>query len=454
MLGVIGFLLTIAIIVVIHEWGHYIVARLAGVKILAFSFGFGRVLWKKTDKRGCEWRFSMWPLGGYVKMLDIAEKPGLDAEGLRFSAADWANSFDKKSVWRRFAVVLAGPAMNLILAAVIYAALAMAGTYEPSTKLGDPMPGTQAESVGVMAGDTVTAVAGNAVRSRNDLRFELVGWMGEKSVPVTLADSSDGVSDQRTVTFDLSEFRGETQQDPLDYLGLTQAVKGIVVASVLPGSAAEAAGLARGDLVQTVNGDKVTTAQGLITVIRANLGKSVTLAVKRADGTEADIAVEVRPETVDGRIVGRIGASLAAATDYVFTREGPAGAAVVGVRRVWDTIRVTAKSLYGMMTGEVSVKSLSGPVTIGDLAGQTLSYGVIPYLLFLAMISISIGVLNLLPVPVLDGGHLAFYLYEMATGRRPSERVLEWGQKAGLVLLLALMAVALSNDMMRVFGLN
>lgn len=451
MLGVIGFLLTIAIIVVIHEWGHYIVARLAGVKILAFSFGFGRVLWKKTDKRGCEWRVSMWPLGGYVKMLDVVEKPSLIAEGLHFSAADWANSFDKKSVWKRFAVVFAGPAMNLILAVVIYAAIAMMGTYEPSTRLGDPLPGTQAEAVGVMAGDKVTSVAGKDVRSRNDLRFELVGSMGEKTVPVTLADDAD---DKRTVTFDLSDFRGETQQDPLEYLGLTQAVKGIVVASVIPGSAAEAAGLMRGDLVETVNGEKVTTAQGLITVIRAHLGKTVTLAVKRQDGTQKDIEVEVRPETVDGRIVGRIGASLGAVSDYVFNREGPLGALASGVSRTWDTIRVTAKSLYGMIRGEVSVKSLSGPVTIGDLAGQTLSYGVIPYLLFLAMISISIGILNLLPVPILDGGHLAFYLYEMATGRKPSDRVIEWGQKAGLVLLLALMAVALSNDMMRVFGLN
>lgn len=451
MLGVIGFLLTIAIIVVIHEWGHYIVARVAGVKILAFSFGFGRVLWRRKDKRGCEWRLSLWPLGGYVKMLDVAEKTSLEAEGQTFSPADWANSFDKKSVWKRFAVVFAGPAMNLILAVVIYASLAMLGTYEPSAKLGEPVPETQAAAAGIEAGDTVDAVAEKPVVSRNDLRFELVGWMGEKSVPVTLTDDA---GDKRTVYFDLSGFRGETQQDPLDYLGLTQAVKGIVVAQVLPGSAAEVAGLARGDTVLAVNGEKVKTVTGLIGVIRAHTGERVTLDVRRMNGDEDRVAVEVRPETVDGKTVGRIGASLGALTDFVFTREGPVGALGVGVARVWDTIRVTAKSIAGMIRGDVSVKSLSGPVTIGDLAGQTLSYGFIPYLLFLAMISISIGVLNLFPVPVLDGGHLMFYLYEMVTGRRPSDRVLDWGQKAGLVLLLLLMGVALSNDMMRLFGLN
>lgn len=313
------------------------------------------------------------------------------------------------------------------------------------------MPETQAAAAGVEAGDTVAAVADKAVVSRNDLRFELVGWMGEKSVPVTLADEA---GDKRTVYFDLTGFRGETQQDPLDYLGLTQAVEGIVVAQVLSGSAAEAAGLARGDTVLAVNGEKVKTVTGLIGVIRAHTGERVTLDVRRMNGDEDRVAVEVRPETVDGKTVGRIGASLGALTDFVFTREGPVGALGVGVARVWDTIRVTAKSLAGMIRGDVSVKSLSGPVTIGDLAGQTLSYGFIPYLLFLAMISISIGVLNLFPVPVLDGGHLVFYLYEMVTGCRPSERVLDWGQKAGLVLLLLLMGVALSNDMMRLFGLN
>ena len=231
-------------------------------------------------------------------------------------------------------------------------------------------------------------------------------------------------------------------------------MKGIIVAQVLPGSAAEVAGLARGDTVLAVNGEKVKTVTGLIGVIRAHTGKRVTLDVRRMNGDEDRVAVEVRPETVDGKTVGRIGASLGALTDFVFTREGPVGALEVGVARVWDTIRVTAKSLAGMIRGDVSVKSLSGPVTIGDLAGQTLSYGFIPYLLFLAMISISIGVLNLFPVPVLDGGHLMFYLYEMVTGCRPSEWVLDWGQKAGLVLLLLLMGVALSNDMMRLFGLN
>lgn len=451
MLGVIGFLLTIAIIVVIHEWGHYIVARLAGVKILAFSFGFGKVLACRKDKRGCEWRLSMWPLGGYVKMLDVAEKPSLDEQGLKYSEADWANSFDKKSVWKRFAVVLAGPAMNLILAAVIYASLAMIGTYEPSTRLGEPGRDTQAVAVGVTAGDRVVEVAGKAVRTRNELRFELVGSMGEEAVSVTLADDGDS---RRTVTFDLSKFRGETQEDPLDYLGLTQAVNGIVVADVQKASAAEAAGLVRGDVVVSMNGEAVTTVQGLVAAIRENAGGEVRMEVRRADGVVDNLRVQVRPTRVDGKVIGRIGASLGAAADFVFTREDLPGALVAGVERVWTTIRVTAKSLCGMLTGEVSVKSLSGPVTIGDLAGETLSYGFIPYMLFLAMISISIGVLNLLPVPVLDGGHLAFYLYEMAVGRKPSERVIEWGQKAGFVLLLGLMAVALSNDIMRLFGLN
>lgn len=241
MLGIIGFVLTVGIIVVIHEWGHYIVARMAGVKILAFSFGFGKVLLKRTDKRGCEWRLSMWPLGGYVKMLDTAEKEDLLKEGKTFSEADWANAFDRKSVWRRFAVVFAGPAMNLILAALIYAALAMLGTYEPSGKMGVPPAGTQAYELRIDAGDSVTRVADVSVKTRNAVRMEFLNHMGEADVPATVT-TEGGVP--RTVRFDLSAFHGDGQTDPLEYLGLMPYAQAVVVAEVIKGGAAEAAGLA------------------------------------------------------------------------------------------------------------------------------------------------------------------------------------------------------------------
>lgn len=451
MLGIAGFILTVAILVVIHEWGHYIVARLAGVKILAFSFGFGPILWRRTDRRGCEWRLSLWPLGGYVKMLDGTMKTPVLQEVDGCTEEDLANSFEKKPVWARFAVVLAGPMMNLILAVLIYAGLAMAGTYELSARLGAPQANTQAAGVGVTAGDVVSAVGTQHVATRNELRFELSGWMGRDSVPVTLRDEAGA---QRTVHFDLSRFRGETTEDPLDYLGLTPALKGVAVAGVQPQSAASEAGLTRGDEILAIDGVSVVDVKALIERIQARSGERVALEVKHHSGEIETLMVQVRPVSVTGGTVGRIGASLGGVADVVYTREGPVAAIATGCERVWNTIRVTAKSVAGMITGEVSLKGLAGPVAIGDMAGQTLAFGIVPYLLFLAMVSISIGILNLLPVPVLDGGHLMFFLYEMATGRRPSERVFDWGQRMGLVLLLALMVLALGNDMVRLFGLN
>lgn len=451
MLGIIGFVLTVGIIVVIHEWGHYIVARMAGVKILAFSFGFGKVLLKRTDKRGCEWRLSMWPLGGYVKMLDTAEKEDHLKEGKTFSEADWANAFDRKSVWRRFAVVFAGPAMNLILAALIYAALAMLGTYEPSGKMGVPPAGTQAYELRIDAGDSVTRVADVSVKTRNAVRMEFLNHMGEADVPATVT-TEGGVP--RTVRFDLSAFHGDGQTDPLEYLGLMPYTQAVVVAEVIKGGAAEAAGLARGDTVLTLDGKPVTGVQSMITAIRAKTGKTLEMRVKNPEGVERTVVTEVRPEDVNGQTIGRIGASLGSVGDFVFEHAGPVDALGIGGVKVWDTIRLTVNSVAGMLSGNVSVKSISGPVAIGDMAGQTLQYGFVPYVLFLALISISIGVLNLLPVPVLDGGHLMFYLYEMVTGRKPAPQVAEWGQKIGVFLLLLLMVLAVGNDITRLFGLN
>ena len=425
-MAVIGFLITLSILVLVHEWGHYIVARWCGVKVLAFSIGFGKVLYKRTDKRGCEWRISAIPFGGYVSMLDEgmqqdeAQKHGLtEAEFKRWS-------FSEKPVGKRIAVVAAGPLMNFLLAIVIYAALAMVGTYQPSTKLAEPLPNTQAAQLGIEEGWKATSVEGMSVETFNDMRMAMLAHLGEREVRVAFDEASGRKTE---VYFDLSGVKNDGTEDPALVAGLFPYQGKVSLVQVEPGSVAEKVGLQVNDAIVALDGERVRTMQEIV----------------RQD-------VQVTPDMkVDekGNKIGRLGVMFTAEPDFVYTREGPIGAIAKGFSDTWRLTKITIMGLAGLFTGAVSTDSLGGPVLIGEMAGEAMSFGVLSYLLFLALISVNLGILNLLPVPMLDGGHLLFYCYEIVMRRKPGEKMKKYGIYVGMAFIFGLTFFALGNDITR-----
>lgn len=452
MVALLAFIVTLSILVLIHEWGHYIVARLCGVRVLAFSLGFGRVLARRVDRRGCEWRLSAVPFGGYVMMLEKDTLEKASEMGIRLTEREAASqSFDSKRLWQRFAVVFAGPFMNFVLAAVIYAGIAMAGTYEPSTRLAEPAPATQAAEAGVREGWRVTSVNGSAVETFNALRLQIVGYQGERDVRIAFVDDAGAPHE---ADFDLSGLSGEMNQgDAAELLGLAPWTGAVVVGQVQEKSPAEAAGMKPGDTILALNGAPVRNAADFIGQVRASAGKGVVIDVRRADGSTAAIDVVPETQTVeDGSRAGRIGAVLGAMPDFVLTREGPLGAIAVGVEKTWEMVVVTGRVLKNIVVGTASTDNISGPLMIGDVAGQAVQFGLLSYLLFLAMISVNLGLLNLIPIPLLDGGHLFFFTLEALTGRKPGPKTLAVSQKIGIAFVLLLFALGMSNDLIRILG--
>ena len=451
MLTIVGLILSISILVVVHEWGHYQVARWCGVPVLAFSVGFGKVLYRYRDKRGCEWRISAVPLGGYVKMLALAEREMNEEDGLKIPEEAYRNAFETKSVYKRLAVVAAGPLMNIILAVMIYAGLAMLGTWEPVPAVGEPPAQSQSARLGVHAGWRMETVAGGAVKTFNEAHWRFIEHMGENPVSVRFA-TGDGSA--RWVDFDLSEFRGETQDDPMEGIGLRMHLKHLTVGSVFADSPATEAGLAAGDKILKVDGRTVTAASDLVDTVTGSRGAPVELFVELASGGTRTVTLRPRMMKTEQGERWMIGVRLGLVPELVRVQQGPVGAIGAGAGKVWDLIALTAKNIGKMVTGQMSAKGIAGPVSIGDMAGQSLSYGLLPFLSFLAMISVSLGFLNLLPVPVLDGGYIAAFLWEIATGRPVGEKTVAVAQKIGMGLLGILMVFALTNDFSRLFGLN
>lgn len=448
MLGIIGFILTLSILVVIHEFGHYAVARLCGVHVLSFSLGFGPVLYRKKDKRGCEWRLSALPFGGYVSMLDATTKedfPSMTDGEYR------AGSFDEKNVWQRLAVVFAGPAMNIILAVVIYAGITMVGTYEPSGKVGVPPAATQSAEVGVMRGWKAESVGEDKVATFNELRLAFVKHIGEKDVPATFVDEQ---MRRHRVAFNLTDLSVKDQTDTTAYLGLVPYSGAVGIGSVVKGSPAEAAGLKTGDIILSIDGREVSDVYAFISQIKGCAGKAVTLRLEDFQ-TKAQRTVELTPAIVtdkNGKQVAQLGVRLGGMPDLVYTREGFFGSIAAGVVKTWDVVVLTGVSIGKMITGAASPELISGPISIGDMAGQTMQFGLLPYLLFLALISVNLGFLNLLPIPMLDGGHILYYVFEIFTGRKPNEKVMAWGQKIGLFFVMFLLVLGMTNDLSRIFG--
>lgn len=447
---IVAFAVALSILIVIHEYGHYLIARLCGVKVLRFSMGFGRPIWRV--RRGAdktEWVVAVLPLGGYVKMLDEHEGP--------VAASEVHRSFNRQNVWRRIAIVAAGPVANFFFAIVIYWALFIHGVPEAKPVVGTPDAGTVAEASGLQRGDTIVKINDEPVASWQDVRWRLLQLAVDRQ-PVRL----EVIDPKRQLvwrTLDLTRLDLQRLDgDPMARLGLRLDRPDVppVVGSVIPGSVAEAGGLRAGDRVLAVDGAPIHVWDELVTAVQTHPGVPIKLTVLRG-AERIEIPLQPKIEHQDGKPVGRIGAaphvdSEAMKSLVTTVSHGPVDALGLALKRTWETSAFSLNMLGKMVTGEVSWRNLSGPVTIADYAGQSAQLGLGAYLAFLALISISLGVLNLLPIPLLDGGHLLYYAVEIFKGSPVSERVMELGQRLGLTVLLFLMAFAFYNDLNRLFA--
>ncbi|HZH06799.1 MAG TPA: RIP metalloprotease RseP [Lautropia sp.] len=449
MTTLLSFLFALALLVFIHELGHYSIARWCGVKVLRFSIGFGKplVTWRVGADR-TEWSLSPIPLGGYVKMLDEREDGEVDPK-------DAHRAFNRQSLAKRSAIVVAGPAANFLLAIFLYGVLAMSGLQEPAPVLGAPPAGTPAAIAGISDGDRVLAIDGTTVASFTDLRLRMIDGIVEKR-PIQLRVA--GAGGERTVSIDTRSLaEGELERDFTRTLGMELRAGAVTVGSVVGGSSAAAAGIVAGDEILSIDQQPIRRASELIDRVRAAADKPLQFTVRRGE-TELQLPVTPRGETevaasdAGGGRVGKIGAALQQRVEMVTVDLGPVDAAVHGAKKTWDMSIFSLRMLGKMVTGDLSWKNLSGPVAIADFAGQSAKIGWYSYVAFLALISVSLGVLNLLPVPVLDGGHLVYYALEAIKGRPLSERFMQVTQKVGLAMVACLMIVALFNDLTRLLS--
>ena len=452
---VLAFLLTLGVLIVVHEYGHYRVAVACGVKVLRFSIGFGRVLWRRQKNADAtEFVLCALPLGGYVRMLD--EREGHVAPHERDAA------FNRKTLMQRVAIVAAGPIANLALAVLLYAAASWIGVNEPKAVLGPPVPGSVAATAGMRSGDWVRAWStdGNEwteVRSLSDLRWQVTQTALDSGMLRLSVSERDGRG-KRDVLLDLSRLPSrDVDAAFMKAIGLGAGYSEPVLGDVKPGGPAALAGLQRGDRVLALDGAAIDDAQTLRERIRAAVrgGQGIEQAwsVQRA-GRSLEIIVKPRAMAEGGATVARIDAFVGAPAETVNVRYGAIEGLHKAVLRTWEVSMLTLRMLGRMLIGEASLKNLSGPLTIADYAGQSVNQGLAYYLGFLALVSVSLGVLNLLPLPMLDGGHLMYYLFEGVTGRPVSDLWLARLQRGGVAVLLVMMSVALFNDVARLLGLH
>ncbi|WP_280552831.1 sigma E protease regulator RseP [Halomonas sp. 25-S5] len=447
--NVLAVIVVLGLLITFHEFGHFWVARRCGVKVLRFSVGFGKPIWSRVDRHGTEFVVAAIPLGGYVKMLDEREGP--------VDPAERSQAFNNKTVWQRIAVVAAGPLANFLLAIVAYWALFVAGTTTVAPVIGSVAPDSPASRGGLETGQEITAVRGEVVRSWDEINLKLIAAIGE-SGELEVKARDEATADPRTYRLPVEEWL--VRQDPprpLPSLGLTpwQPEIPAVLGQLVEGEAAAEAGLQVGDEVVAVDGEPVADWMAFVDRVRASPGRPLTLEVLR-DGERREITVTPgRNQLEEGVSIGYIGAGVeAVGWPDEYRREiryGPLAAVGQSLARTGEMTVLTLGAIRKMVVGLISPSNLSGPITIARIAGESARSGLESFVSFLAYLSISLGVLNLLPIPVLDGGHLLYYLVEVVRGRPVSEQVQAVGLRIGLALVGTLMLMALYFDLMRLW---
>lgn len=448
----IAFIGALGTLIVIHELGHYWVARWCGVKVLRFSVGMGKVIYScRIGIDQTEWVISALPFGGYVKMLDAREQ---DLNGL--PAQDLQREFTRQNVWKRIAIVAAGPIANFILAIFLFSGLYIHGTPEPSTKLRAVPPQSAAYQAGLRGGEMITAINGDSVEIWSDLRWKLLQLAVDR-IPAKIAfrrpsPGRPGSTLIDTVTLPLLGLKPkDLEGDFLGGLGIALARPPAILGKLIAGGPAMRSGLHEGDLILAVNNVPITDGLDFVEMVRNSAGRQMNILGQRAS-QKFNVVVMPEAQLQNGQSYWKIKAEVALAPEMVTVSSQPFDALLKAIHKTWDTSTLTLKMLGKMLVGEVSWKNITGPITIADYAGQTARIGAISYLSFIAFISISLGVMNLLPIPVLDGGLLLYYFLEILTGRPVSERFGEIAQRAGLGILLTLMIVAVFNDIVRLIS--
>ena len=453
MITFLALLVTLGVLIVVHEYGHYRVAVACGVKVLRFSIGFGRVLWRRQPRPdGTEFVICALPLGGYVRMLDEREGTVRPDEVGR--------AFNRKSLWQRSAIVSAGPIANLLLAVLLYAVTYWVGVEEPKAVLGPPAAASVAERAGLRTGDWVRSVSSDGsdwrdVRSLTDLRWQLTQSLLHGENLELMVSDRDGRG-QRRATLELAALgASEVDAKLMQRIGLGNAYSPPVLGEVKAGGAGAAAGLRSGDRILAIDGRPMEDSSQVRDAIRA-AGKTGVAApmlfrIERG-GERLDVSATPAIAIEAKARVGRLEIVPGQAPESVSVRYGPIEGLVSAATQTWQVSTLTLKMLGKMVIGQASLKNLSGPITIADYAGQSARLGLTYFLGFLAVVSVSLGVLNLLPLPVLDGGHLMYYLFEAVTGRPVSELWLERLQRGGVAIMLMMMSLALYNDMARLLG--
>lgn len=446
MITLLAFIVAIGLLVTFHELGHFTVAKLTGVKVLRFSIGLGNPLLSRKIGE-TEWVICPIPLGGYVKMLDEREGPVATSEQHR--------AFNRQPVHKRMAIVVAGPLANFLLAIVLYFATVVGGVTYLKPWVGSVAPQTPAAMAGFQSGDKLLSIGGEPVRNWQDIRLGLMEGFAQADQITTEVVGVSGQKQRRVI--DISRFDENDRQAFMNgQIGLSPLKLLPVAGAVEPKGPAAQAGFKTGDRLVTANGRPLASWEDWVELVHNSPGQALTVVVQR-DGKNLEL--KVRPGSIAGPAgyVGRIG--MAPQADAAWnksirqhlTLSGPQ-AVTTALNKTWENTWVSLKLMGWMVTGHVSWSNLSGPLTIANVAGQTAQQGWMAYLEFLALISISIGILNLLPIPVLDGGHLMYYTAELIKGRPLSESTQRLGERIGVILLFGLMLFALFNDLSRLFG--
>ncbi len=440
-----AFIIALGVLITVHEFGHFWVARRCGVRVERFSIGFGKALWRRTDKSGTEYVIAMIPLGGYVKMLDERAEPV--APELRHYA------FNNKTVGQRAAIIAAGPIANFLFAIFAYWLVFIIGVPGVRPVVGEITPNSIAAQAQIQPGTELKAVDGIETPDWDAVRLQLVAKIGDEHT--TLSVAQFGSNQRQDKTLDLRQWAFEPdKEDPVSSLGIRPRGPQIepVLSEVQVNSAASKAGLQAGDRIVKVNGQPLTQWMTFVTLVRDNPDKPLALDIER-QGSSLSLTLTPDSKQVNGKAEGFAGVVpkvIPLPDEYKTVRQyGPFSAILEASDKTWQLMKLTVSMLGKLITGDVKLNNLSGPISIAQGAGMSAEFGVIYYLMFLALISVNLGIINLFPLPVLDGGHLLFLAIEKLKGGPVSERVQDFSYRIGSILLVLLMGLALFNDFSR-----